>query len=652
MTTLDTARLLLTANVSTIPVKASDKCPTIKWGRYRDQLPTDAELAVWFANGAAIAIVGGAVQCLDIDCKNAPDGPGLFDRFAERCQEFELSDLVQRCVIQSTCNQGVHLVWTCSAELRNVKLAETSDGTVLIETRGTGGYFLIAPSPGYTLMHGDWSCIPELSESERDCLLSAARSLTEKKLGSPTVPDGMDVTPGDDFDRRGDLFGLLEQHGWARVAGDGSTWRRPGKNSGTSATFSRDHNRFYCWTTSTAFEAPSAYRPFAVFAVLECAGDFHEAARRLAAQGYGAQKQLGGVRTPPAARKERQAPARAAEQPIPNLPPFEDYDQAEADTIQIPEVVIQGLMHRGEKATIIGGSKSQKTFCLLQLAVAATCGQQWLGRDVTPGPVLFVNFELQRAFCLKRIAAIQSAMNADPRHQLRLWHLRGHQVSAWALVATLIERIQSGDYALVILDPLYKLLAGLNENDAAEMGQLMGELERLVSQRACGLIYSDHTPKGDLSQRDHIDLASGSGVKARDPDGLVTIRKHADWAELDRLYVLESTARNCPPVPPATVRFDYPCFSIVDMEPALPNPKAGRKPTVSDKALLTPLSGQPTGLSLTEWTDALKGALTRKGLEYRARELRAQGFLTTVGKPGNLRQVMTEKADEKHFQND
>lgn len=645
MTTLDTARLLRAANVSCIPVKR-DKRPTIKWARYRETLPSEDELAVWFANGAAIAIVGGSVQCLDIDCKNAPDGPGLFDRFAERCQEFGLTDLVQRCVIQSTCNQGVHLVWTCQADLRNLKLAEATTGEVLIETRGAGGYFLIAPSPGYTLMHGDWSCIPELSEEERDCLLSAARSLTEKKLGSPTVPSGLDVTPGDDFDRRGDLFGLLERHGWVKVAGDGSTWRRPGKSSGVSATFSRPHNRFYCWTTSTTFEAPNAYRPFAVFAVLECDGDFHEAARRLSAQGYGARQPPERANPPPQGPRQRQAPARAADRPLVDLPPFEDYDPAEAETIQIPEVIVQGLMHRGEKATIIGGSKSQKTFCLLQLAVAATCGQKWLGRDVTPGDVLFVNFELQRAFCLKRIAAIQAAMKGEPRHHLRLWHLRGHQVSAFILVQTLIERIQAWDYVLIILDPLYKLLAGLNENDASEMGQLLGELEKLVSQRECGLIYSDHTPKGDLSQRDHIDLASGSGVKARDPDGLVTLRKHADWEELNRLYVLESTARNCPPVPPATVRFDYPCYSLIDIEPALPNPKAGRKQEVSDRELLVPIDDLYDGVSYQQWADLLEGKLTRASIIRRAKDLRRQGLIITLGSGQESRQCITDKGHD------
>lgn len=646
MTTLETARILLAAGVATIPVKA-DKRPTIKWGRYQTELPTDDDCCRWFSNGASIAIVAGHVQCLDIDVKNQPPGRNIWEEFLARAEQHHLGDILAKTTIQRTQSGGFHVVWSSNSPLPNLKLAETQDHRVMFETRGAGGYFLISPSTGYQLLNGTWETIQELSDDERDTLLALARSFHEAPPAEVLHDVGPDLAPGDDYDSRADVPALLTAHGWTSAGG--KYWTRPGKASGISASWDVVPGRFWVFTTSTQFEAQHLYRPWHIFAVLECGGDFREAASKLSRMGYGAPDRKPDRRDIQASKRLAAAKPGAGRATVEDagaaLPPFEDYSQAEAESVETPEVIIQGLMHRGEKATIIGGSKSQKTFCLLQLAVAATCGQKWLGRDVTPGPVLFVNFELQRAWCLKRIVAIQSAMRAEPHHQLRLWHLRGHQVSAWALVDALIERIGSGDYVLVILDPLYKLLQGLNENDAAEMGQLLGELERLVSQRSCGLIYSDHTPKGDLTGRDHIDLASGSGVKARDPDGLVTIRKHAEWTEEDRLYVLESTARNCPPVPTSTVRFDYPCYSLTEVEPALPTIKKGGRPVeIPDAELLRAIDTDDCydGVTFAKWSDLLGGRIGPRAICKRASDLRRRNLITTIERDGKPLQVITE----------
>ena len=61
-----------------------------------------------------------------------------------------------------------------------------------------------------------------------------------------------DLSPGSDYSRRGDVAGLLRQHGWSLISGDNSgdtTWRRPGKPSGISATLFVDQ-MFYCFSSS------------------------------------------------------------------------------------------------------------------------------------------------------------------------------------------------------------------------------------------------------------------------------------------------------------------------------------------------------------------------------------------------------------------
>jgi hypothetical protein len=93
--------------------------------------------------------------------------------------------------------------------------------------------------------------------------------------------------PGDDFNTRGDLRAVLQQHGWALAkAGENEYWRRPGKTSGWSATLK--DRVFYVFTSNAApFEPNRGYSPFAVYALLNAGGDFERAASSLRLSGYG-----------------------------------------------------------------------------------------------------------------------------------------------------------------------------------------------------------------------------------------------------------------------------------------------------------------------------------------------------------------------------
>ncbi len=99
---------------------------------------------------------------------------------------------------------------------------------------------------------------------------------------------GLELTPGDDYDQRGDFRGLLLKHGWSPVGKHG--WRRPDKGDGISATFDHVPGRFYVFSSSTAFSPGHTYRPWHAYAILEHGGDFVSAARSLSQNGFGHQK--------------------------------------------------------------------------------------------------------------------------------------------------------------------------------------------------------------------------------------------------------------------------------------------------------------------------------------------------------------------------
>lgn len=302
----DVASSYLDAGLSVLPAKLKQKCPSLRgWKAYQSRLPSRAEVEAWFANPHdALCIVAGHVsgnaEMIDFDA-----GGALFGKWCELVQD-QSADLFERLVIERTQSGGVHVWYRCAGPVSgNMKLAQRAGDNgrpqTLIETRGEGGLALCAPTPGYRLMQGTLLAMPVLTPAEREILLQAAWSLNEYV---PTVVDGpknghssayvgpgpglpTTARPGDDFNARGDVRGLLEAHGWVLVReGENEHWRRPGKDTGISAT--RKGGVFYVFSSNAEpFEAHKGYSPFATYAMLEHGGDFAAAANALRTQGFG-----------------------------------------------------------------------------------------------------------------------------------------------------------------------------------------------------------------------------------------------------------------------------------------------------------------------------------------------------------------------------
>jgi hypothetical protein len=116
--------------------------------------------------------------------------------------------------------------------------------------------------------------------------------LSEHNSHSAPISADNSHRPGDDFNNRGDVRDVLQQHGWiCTKGGENEYWRRPGKTSGTSATLK--DRVFYVFSSNAApFEPNEAYSPFAVYAMLEHGGDFSTATLALSAQGFGQSESL------------------------------------------------------------------------------------------------------------------------------------------------------------------------------------------------------------------------------------------------------------------------------------------------------------------------------------------------------------------------
>ena len=283
----------LRAGLCVLPAVLEQKRPALSaWKPYQACLPSEAQLAQWFASANACCLLAGAVsgnlEMIDFDA-----GGAFFDRW-KKVVEAEAPGLAAILVIERSQRGGLHVVFRCvSPVCGNLKLAQRpgSDGRpeTLIETRGEGGLFLCAPSPGYTVLQGDLANPPVITADQRDLLLWSAWALNEYWPGAKASPMEAAVAgrPGDDFNDRGDVRAVLLKHGWVKVRdGENEYWRRPGKDAGTSATLK--DRVFYVFSSNAApFEPQRAYAPFSLYSLLEHAGDYGAAAASLRGQGYG-----------------------------------------------------------------------------------------------------------------------------------------------------------------------------------------------------------------------------------------------------------------------------------------------------------------------------------------------------------------------------
>jgi hypothetical protein len=262
------------------------------WKQYRTSQSVEQVRAITKKPFERLAILTGVddVEAIDIDVKHDPKKT-IDKEFSDKCREYETpAAALAKCVIVRTKSGGLHIIYRAENVEGNQKLAHREEEKeAVIETRGIGGLIYAAPSPGYTLVQGDYCNIQKISNDERNALISVARLLSHR---SEVVATG--EKPGEAYNAAHTVLELANEYGWSEVSRDGDTiyLNRPGAKNpkGVDAsilTSKTGEQLFYPFSTSTAFDAEKCYSPFAMFAVQKHRGNFVEAARELRKLGYG-----------------------------------------------------------------------------------------------------------------------------------------------------------------------------------------------------------------------------------------------------------------------------------------------------------------------------------------------------------------------------
>ncbi|WP_438478989.1 bifunctional DNA primase/polymerase [Streptomyces asiaticus] len=330
------------AGLCVLPVKADgSKAPDVRsWTPYKVTRSTPEEHDQWFNDGrrTGIGVVTGAVSgnIELIEFEGLAVKEGILDEVTELAHNSGLGDLWEAVTTgwaDQSPSGGVHYKVVVEgrpaagntklarrlaredeytpeerqrvAERPNVKIVR-----VLIETRGEGGFVVVAPSHGsthpsgepYVRLAGGPSSMAVVGPEDLEALYTLCQALDampaeERAKTAPRpkreLPAGY-VRPGDDFEDKTDWPEIIgKEFDPIFTRGRTTYWRRKDKPRGISATtgHASDRDRLYVFTTSTVFEAETPYDKFAAYTLLTQGGTtvdaFKRAASELRGRGFG-----------------------------------------------------------------------------------------------------------------------------------------------------------------------------------------------------------------------------------------------------------------------------------------------------------------------------------------------------------------------------
>lgn len=558
MTALDTAISLAHAGISVIPIVAGSKKPSVEWKPFQTHIPTDSELVRMFADGDGIAAVcgpiSGGLELMDFDVPGKTPGKKgtapAWSPFRELLEEHGHGDLLRRLILVYTPSGGRHLVYRCAGVVAgNTKIAARRDG-VLIETRGEGGYFLIPPTEGYSLKNGSFAAIPEVTAAEREILHTCARMLNEQwdtvryERNIPTVQ-----RPGDAFNLKGpDISEILVRNGWqpVRSRGNWQNYTRPGKTDGSiGGGVSQETGMFHPFSTSTNLEAGRGYSKFAVYAILEHAGDWMRAADILREQGYGEKRKM----TPPAGRIKQYGPDYATCEPLTEDDEAELWGTLDEFEALAVEWFWKDRIPLGALSMLQGDPGLGKSFITAAVAATATIGGAFpCGQRCEKSHVVFVSTE------------------DDPRKVLRpRFEMMGADLRQLSILATdkkredgtpilgelpitidmIFRRVEKIGAKLLVLDPLIETMAalGIDVNKSNEVRPVLAKMRDMAARLNCAVLIVHHQNKMSGAKSLYrsvgsIDIPAAMrsvfavGVDPDDPERKALAHVKANWSAL------------------------------------------------------------------------------------------------------------------------
>ncbi len=233
------------------------------------------------------------------------------------------------------------------------------------------------------------------------------------------------------------------------------------------------------------------------------------------------------------------------------------------------EPVIHGLLRTGETMNLISAPKIGKSWLVIDLALSVVTGREWLGQfQCERGDVLILDNELHPETIANRIPRVAAARQIGvDQYADRLFvrSLRGQLKDIFTL-GEYFHRIEAGRFRLIICDAFYRFLPrDTDENDNGTMANLYNVLDNYAGHTGASFVLIHHSTKGNQSLKAITDVGAGAGSQGRAADAHIIIRRH----EEDDAVVIDGETRAWPKFPAACLRWTFPTWTPApELDPA------------------------------------------------------------------------------------
>ena len=524
--------------------------------------------------------VSGNVEMIELEAVAYNNGSiGFLRDLAERHHLTPLlNQLLDGCV-ELTPTLGLHTYARCSDTPipGNLKLArqmnrETGQIQVLAETRGEGGFSVVAPTPGRkTHPNGSIYLLAPNTHPNKTPTFTGEQ-LTQlhwlftqlddmpteppkptKPSNNTTTTSSSDLTSWEDWANQTTWTDILTPAGWThmhsgqRNGHPNDTWCRPGKKpeDGPSATTAGEDGPLYIFSSSTTLPSEEGLSKFYVYSHYNHHDDMAEAARTLAREGYGTpsvtydplntwnspQPQPTNPDNTPAENRHQQlvnaelARLRATRQAKQQLDNEEHQAQFReppsrptlTQELALPDDPItyrvNEIMPTGSNVLLTAQYKTGKTTLNLNLLKALADGEPFLGRyDINPLPdgkkAVWWNYEVDERQARRWLRDL-NIQNLD---RIAILNLRGYRLTLTTDRGEdwAVQWLADHDAAYWQIDPAARAMVGsADENSNSEVGHWLDTLD-IIKERAGvdELTLATHT--GRIEQQVGSERARGA----------------------------------------------------------------------------------------------------------------------------------------------
>lgn len=193
----------------------------------------------------------------------------------------------------------------------------------------------------------------------------------------------------------------------------------------------------------------------------------------------------------------------------------------------LPPYVIAGMLLRGSMYVLAGDGGTGKTYLALDMAYHIARGQEWMGREVEQGAVLYLDEQNGPNRMSVRYRQVSRGHGDTEQWPLYTLSMQGanfgtpEDALAWSerlrLAIAQAEEDSRLQVRLVIVDSLLDVSAGADENSAGEMRGVIAAIRDVARTMEAAVLVLHHTQRGQKA------AFRGTGEIKNGSDGLFTL---------------------------------------------------------------------------------------------------------------------------------